>query len=153
MLSVEESLCDEVTHSAFKLHELGYKIHCTKGTKKFMDKVGVPCVALEYPCDMGVEGSNDEENVITYLKTGKIDLCINIPTHKSKRLNDNYDMRRTAVDFNVPLMTNMQVVNVFTNAANLYHAGEFTGLDAKKLFDYYKEEKEVDAWTDPNEFH
>ena len=150
LMSVEESLCPKMTHSAFKLHEMGYKLHATKRTKEFMDKVGVPTVLLAYPSEVEEAGGED---VLTYLKAGKIDLAINVPTHKSKRLEDNYLMRRTAVDFNVPLMTNMQIVEVFTNAAHLYQEGELTGIEGRKLFDYYKEEDESEAWTDPKEFH
>lgn len=149
LISIEESMCPDATHSMFKLHEMGYKLHATRKTKAFMDKVGVPTQVLEYPTEPGSDG----EDVTTYLKTGKIDLAIQIPTHKSTRLADNYQIRRTAVDFNVPLMTNMQIVNVFTNAANLHKTGELTGIEGRKLFDYYKEEDTSEAWTDPTEFH
>jgi len=45
-----------------------------------------------------------------------IGLVINIPNYESKWLEDNYQMRRTAVDYGVPLLTNMDLVKVFTEA-------------------------------------
>ena len=45
-----------------------------------MEKRGVPVKLLHYPTDVG-----KEPNVSTYIKEGKIDLTINIPTHESDR--------------------------------------------------------------------
>jgi carbamoyl-phosphate synthase large subunit len=41
-------------------------------------------------------------------------LIINIPTHYLKReLEDGFIIRRRAVDLNIPLLTNLQIVSVF----------------------------------------
>jgi len=148
LLSVQDTLADEFVHSAWKLHELGYELYATEKTAKVMEKRGVPVKLLHYPTDVG-----KEPNVSTYIKEGKIDLTINIPTHESDRLEDNYEMRRAAVDYGVPLLTNLQLVQTFADAAKLYKKGELLGLDSKSLFQHYEEEKASDAWTDEKEFH
>ena len=63
-------------------------------------------------------GNSDvkERNVIDTIKNNEMDLVINIPTYKSERLEDNFQIRRTAIDYSVPLLTNMNLVQVFTDA-------------------------------------
>jgi len=84
-----------------------------------------------------------------------IGLVINIPNYESKWLEDNYQMRRTAVDYGVPLLTNMDLVKVFTEAIYQHskNPNQFTGLEPVSLFEHYQTESDEDAWTDPTEFH
>lgn len=151
LISVQESLSDEITHSAYQLHELGYNLYGTKATSDMLNKNGVPCTPVAYPSEK-VEGS-DELNVVDMLRANDIGLCINVPTYESKRLEDNFLMRRTAVDHAVPLLTNLQLVKVFANAVHKLKKGEMLDLDAKTLFEHYKDESDDDAWTSPSEFH
>mmetsp|Transcript_26616 Transcript_26616/g.54848 ORF Transcript_26616/g.54848 Transcript_26616/m.54848 type:complete len:81 (+) Transcript_26616:1-243(+) len=80
-------------------------------------------------------------------------MVVNVPTYESKRLEDNFLMRRTAVDFGIPLLTNMNLVKVFADAASKHVKGELVGLDAQTLFEHYQSETDEDAWTTPDEFH
>ena len=58
-----------------------------------------------------------EPNVLTYLKEKKIDLIINIPKNLSKgELNNDYKIRRTAVDFGIGLITNARLAKAFIQA-------------------------------------
>eukprot|EP00934_Nitzschia_sp_Nitz4_P008454 Nitzschia sp. Nitz4//scaffold7_size249615//193132//197941//NITZ4_001201-RA/size249615-augustus-gene-0.14-mRNA-1//1//CDS//3329558514//8444//frame0 len=148
MVSVQESLQDKFTHSAWQLHELGYTLYATKNTAEILKKNRVPCVAVAYPTE---EGSADLPNAIDLIKNGEIGLCINIPTHESTKLEDNYLMRRTAVDFGVPLLTNTNLVKVFADA--VYAHDKDHGLEPKTLFEHYESETDSDAWTNPSEFH
>jgi len=148
LVSVQESLADEMTHSVWQLHELGYNLYATPKTAKALEKNGVPVTVLQYPTE-----KTDANNVMDFLKNDKIDMVINIPTHESDRLEDNFLMRRTAVDFGIPLLTNPQLVKIFTNAAAEQKKGNMVGLDAKSLFEHYQDEKEEDAWTGAKEFH
>ena len=55
-----------------------------------------------------------EPNVMTYLKERKIDLVINIPkSFEEEELTNDYLIRRRAVDFNIPLLTNPQNTKLF----------------------------------------
>lgn len=40
---------------------------------------------------------------------GHIDLVVNLPNNNTKFLKDNFQIRRMAVDYGVPLITNFQV--------------------------------------------
>ena len=62
--------------------------------------------------------ANKEPNPATMIMRKKIDLVINIPKdiQDKKEEIDLATMRRLAVDFGVPLITNLQVAKLFVEA-------------------------------------
>jgi carbamoyl-phosphate synthase (ammonia) len=150
LFSVHEIQIDEITHSAYQLHELGYKIYATRATARALQKRHVPCEEVAYPIEKG-----PEKTAIDLIKSKAICLVVNIPTHKSTRLEDNFLIRRTAVDFGVPLLTDMNLIKCFTDAiyVNKMEKGKMVGLHPRTLFEHYAAETDSDAWTKPNEFH
>ena len=150
LVSVQGELQDSFTHSAWALHELGYNLFATPATAEVLKKNSVPCTVVAYPTDE----NSDLPSCIDMIKNDEINLVINVPTHKSTRLQDNYQMRRTAVDFGVPLLTNMNLVQCFTDAVYKHHReGGLVGLEPKTLFEHYAQESDADAWTSKDEFH
>ncbi|MBL7055922.1 carbamoyl-phosphate synthase (glutamine-hydrolyzing) large subunit [Candidatus Woesearchaeota archaeon] len=94
--------------SAKKLKEMDLDIFATKGTYEFLKKNGVKAKKLFWPLE------KKEPNILSYLKSGKIDLVINIPKNfEELELNNDYLIRRKAVDFNIPLITNAQNAKMF----------------------------------------
>ena len=66
-----------------------------------------------------------EPNILTYLSEGKIDLVINIPKNAEKtELENDYVIRRKAVDMNIPLITNIQFAKRFAKSLGLYSLEE-----------------------------
>ena len=52
--------------------------------------------------------------MLDYLKEKMIDLVINIPKDlSSHELSNDYSIRRGAVDFNIPLITNSRLASAF----------------------------------------
>lgn len=90
------------------LVQKGYVIYATKGTQEFFSKNGIDATVLYWP---------DEEkkpNTLDYLKEKKIDLVINIPKNLSPdELYNDYEIRRNAVDLNIPLITNSRLAKAF----------------------------------------
>jgi len=148
LVSVQSDLQDDFTHAAYQLHEVGYELHATAKTAEVLKKNRVPCTVVAYPTDT----ESSLPNAIEMIKTGEIGLVINIPTNNSTRLEDNFQMRRNAVDFGVPLLTNMNLVKMFTAAVHMHRNGKID-LEPKTLFEHYGAESNDDAWTDPSEFH
>jgi carbamoyl-phosphate synthase large subunit len=101
----------ELLQSAKMLVERGYNLFATPGSAKFLADSDVPVTTLYWP---------DEEktpNTLEYLKSRKIDLVINIPKNLSKtELYNDYEIRRAAVDFNIPLITNARLASAFIYA-------------------------------------
>jgi len=93
------------------LDKMGYKFYATKGTADFMEANGVKAEVLQWPLE------NKEPNTLSYIADGKIDLVINIPKNIEKEeLDNDYLIRRKAVDFDVPLITNLQLAKRFAEA-------------------------------------
>merc|ERR1712183_63512 len=107
-------------------HKIGYTLYATRTTGEHLKSNGVPVSILSYPTE--VTNKKETPNTLDYIKSKQVDLVINIPTYESKRLEDNFQMRRTAVDFGVPLLTNMNLVKVFTDAATQQKKGKLVGL-------------------------
>ena len=81
--------------------EKGYNLFATRGTAQFLEMNGIPCTMLHWPDE------DKKPNTLDYLKNKMIDLVINIPKDLSKtELSNDYHIRRSAVDFNIPLITN-----------------------------------------------
>ena len=53
LLSVQDSLRDEVIHAAYQLHQSGYNLYATKATYDFLQKCHVPCHLLNFPNQPG----------------------------------------------------------------------------------------------------
>jgi carbamoyl-phosphate synthase large subunit len=93
------------------LHSMGYTFYATQGTADFMKENGIPAEILYWPSE------EKEPNTLTYIAEGKIDLVINIPKNiEREELDNDYLIRRKAVDFNVPLITNIQLAKRFVEA-------------------------------------
>jgi carbamoyl-phosphate synthase large subunit len=60
-------------------------------------------------------------NAFDLIKNKKIDWVINIPKNlSSEELNNDYTIRRAAVDFNIPLITNARLASAFIYAITKY---------------------------------
>ncbi len=99
----------ELLTSAKMLRDREYNIFATEGTSRFFRENGVENTHLHWP---------DEEdrapNTIDFIREKKIDLVINIPKNYTKReLKNGYQIRRNAIDFNIPLITNARVASAF----------------------------------------
>ena len=101
----------ELLTSARMLVERGYNLFATHGSAKFLSDNDVPVTALYWPDE------KESPNTLEYLKNRKIDLVINIPKNLSKNeLYNDYEIRRAAVDFNIPLITNARLASAFIYA-------------------------------------
>jgi len=94
----------ELLEPARQLIKLGVKFYATKGTASFMEEHDIPVDTLEWPL------SGKSPNAVDFIKARKIDLVINIPKNfQEEELTNDYLIRRTAVDYKVPLITNRQL--------------------------------------------
>jgi carbamoyl-phosphate synthase large subunit len=98
----------ELLNSCKMLSELGYNLFTTRGTQQFLNENGVDSTMLYWPDEA------EEPNALTMIRDKKIDMVINIPKNLSKNeLNNDYEIRRAAVDFNIPLLTNARLASAF----------------------------------------
>lgn len=93
------------------LVHLNLLIYATEKTAGFLRKYGVPAKSL-YKIH-----EEKTPNILQYFHKGKVDLAINITDlDVKKEVNDDYAIRRFAVDNNIPLFTNIQKATLFLKA-------------------------------------
>ena len=103
----------EFLESSKILEKMGFKFYATKGTAGFMRANNIKVKVLYWPLE------NKEPNTLTYIANKKIDLVINIPKNAQKEeLDNDYLIRRKAVDFNIPLITNIKLAKRLVEALN-----------------------------------
>ncbi|NOU17408.1 MAG: carbamoyl-phosphate synthase (glutamine-hydrolyzing) large subunit [Bacteroidales bacterium] len=90
------------------LQQQGFTIYATKGTAKFMKENGVSAIPVAWPDE------SDSPNSIELIKNRQVEMVINVPKNLSrKELDNDYSIRRSAIDFNVPLITNARLASAF----------------------------------------
>ena len=93
-----------------------------------MKEHGIDSEVLYWPLE------EQEPNTLTYIANGKIDLVINIPKNIEKEeLDNDYLIRRKTIDFNVPLITNLQLAKRFVEAL---HRTSLNDLKIKSWNEY-----------------
>ncbi|MDR2518633.1 MAG: carbamoyl-phosphate synthase (glutamine-hydrolyzing) large subunit, partial [Spirochaetaceae bacterium] len=109
--------------SARKLVTMGYELYASRGTAKYLCSQGIQAAALNWPLE------SKEPNIAGYIMRREIDMIINIPkNNRKKELKNDYIIRRLAVDFDVPLFTNIKTAKAFIDALEDYKA---KGLEIK----------------------
>jgi carbamoyl-phosphate synthase large subunit len=97
------------------LRHMGFRIYATEHTAETLRSSGVDGVAVLHK----VREVGKNPNIVDYLQKGKIDLVINIPMptnteEYSDILRDEYTIRRLATEFNVPVLTNLELASALT---------------------------------------
>ena len=81
------------------LHDLGFRIVATRGTKEAIERMGIPAEELK---KIG-EGS---PHVVDWIDRGDVDLVVNTPTGWGAR-TDGWEIRRAAVTHGIPCLTTL----------------------------------------------
>ena len=94
------------------LVEHGYKLYATPGTSRYLTQNGVPNTLVHWPSEEG-----QEPQVLDIMHNHGIDFVVNVPKDLTPReLTNGYKIRRTAIDLNIPLITNARLASAFINA-------------------------------------
>ncbi len=98
----------ELLEACKLLQQKGYSLFATRGTAQFLAANDISSTVLAWPDE------DKHPNTLEYLRERKIDLVINIPKDlSSSELDNDYTIRRSAVDFNIPLITNARLASAF----------------------------------------
>ncbi|MFZ0389719.1 MAG: carbamoyl phosphate synthase large subunit, partial [Calditrichia bacterium] len=109
----------ELLESVRRLRELEIQFYATAGTARFLQENGIEATPLFWPLD------DKQPNTVDYIKSGKIDLVINIPkNYRQEELTKGFLIRRAAADNNIPLITNRQFAMRFAEAIRRLNAGD-----------------------------
>ena len=104
------------------LHDHGFRIVATRGTKEAIERMGIPATELK---KIG-EGS---PNVVDWIENGEVDLVVNTPTGSGAR-SDGWQIRRAAIARGIPCLTTL---SGGLAAARAIAAGRQGGADVLSL--------------------
>ncbi|NTV19608.1 MAG: carbamoyl phosphate synthase large subunit, partial [Bacteroidales bacterium] len=101
----------ELLNSARILTQNGFNLFASPETYLFLKSNNIESVKLHLPDE------NKDPDIIDFIKHKKIDLVINIPKSlTTNALSNDYLIRRAAVDYNIPLITNARLASAFIYA-------------------------------------
>ncbi|MCL2502940.1 MAG: ATP-grasp domain-containing protein, partial [Bacteroidales bacterium] len=103
----------ELLEACQMLQAQGYKLYATEGTQKFLAHHQVEATIVSWPD----ETTPKYKDIIKLIANHEVDLVINIPKDHTKReLTNGYKIRRSAIDHNIPLLTNARLAGAFIRA-------------------------------------
>ncbi|KAI9498172.1 hypothetical protein BDB00DRAFT_867822 [Zychaea mexicana] len=119
-----------------KLHQLGYNIFATTGTADFISEHDIPVKHLESLDGDAGDKLKAEYSLQQHLSNNLIDMYINLPSRNRYRrpasyMSKGYRSRRMAVDYSIPLLTNVKCAKVFIEALARNKEFEVSGVDYK----------------------
>jgi carbamoyl-phosphate synthase large subunit len=95
---------------ARQLKLMGFNIYATQHTAEAITSAGEKDIQVLHK----VREIDKKPNIADYIREGKIDLVVNIPLVRASQdqedvLRDEYTIRRLAVEYNVPILTNLEL--------------------------------------------
>ena len=106
----------DILGACHMLAKSGLKIYATDGTCRYLNENGIPATRVLWPHETE-ENGGEHKAALDLIREHEVDLVINIPknfTHNE--LSNGYKMRRAAIDFNVPLITNSRLATAYIRA-------------------------------------
>lgn len=124
--SVEDKA--EFLGAARKFQQLGFNIFATEGTSNFLKDHDINNTKL-YKVS-----TKKKPNLLDAIMERKVELVVNIPkSYSHEESTDGYIIRRKAIDYNIPLITNLQVAEVIVEALD---RGAHKRLEIKEWSEY-----------------
>ncbi len=115
---------------AAKRLAMQYKIYATEHTAEELCNNGVPCEVLHKVTE------SEKPNILDYITNRELKLVVNIPSTDDRAYEDEYLIRRKAVEFGIPVITNMELLEKFVNA--VAHP-----LDINNMIDFESQKAEI----------
>lgn len=106
---------------AKKMANLNFKIYATQHTGEALKKNGIKCDILHKISE------REKPNILDYIISRQLKLVVNIPriggVQPKQIIDDGYLIRRKAVEFGVPVITNLDLAVTFADAIERKHGG------------------------------
>ncbi len=123
----------ELLPAVKKLDALGYKLFATAGTADFIQEHGIPVQFLEVSSD---KDQKSEFSLTEHLANNLIDMYINLPSSNRFRrpasyISKGYLSRRMAIDYAIPLVTNVKCAKLLIEALARNIQLEVSSIDAQ----------------------
>ncbi len=107
--SIVATIADRDKDEALPLLEgfsrLGFSIIATEGTARVLQKQGIPVQCVKKIA----EGTT---NIVDLLQAGAVDFVVNTLSNGRSQLTDGFQIRRVAVEMNIPVLTSLETLKV-----------------------------------------
>ncbi|XP_058443628.1 CAD protein [Malaya genurostris] len=111
------------------LHKMGYKLYASMGTGDFYTEHGVDVECVQWTFDAAVTGeenggAGELRHLAEFLANKQFDMVINLPMRGggarrvSSFMTHGYRTRRLAVDYSIPLVTDVKCTKLLVEAMN-----------------------------------
>jgi len=131
-----EELKKKIVPLGKALREMGFKIYATEHTAETLRNAGVNNISVLHK----VREVGMNPNIVNYLQKRKIDLVINIPMPNtagkySEILKDEYTIRRLAIEFNIPVVTNLELASALIKVLEQRDSNKLTVRSLNEYMD------------------
>lgn len=111
----------EMLEAARRLSQHGYNIFATAGTSRYLTENGIENQRVLWPSEVEALVEDAPEaalpRALDMLRDKQIDMVVNVHKNFSTgELTNGYKIRRAAIDFNIPLLTNARLASAFIYA-------------------------------------
>lgn len=113
LASISNNYKEEFLNVAKELDALGFKFKATAGTKESLEEIGIEA---ELACKIGIEG----RDVIEVIKSGDVDLVINIPNKGRNARTDGFKIRRAAVEKKIHCITAIDTLKAMVDIKKMH---------------------------------
>ena len=111
----------DMLEAARRLSQHGYNIFATAGTSRYLTENGIENQRVLWPSEVEALVEDAPEaalpRALDMLRDKQIDMVVNVHKNFSTgELTNGYKIRRAAIDFNIPLLTNARLASAFIYA-------------------------------------
>ncbi|MGQ9543983.1 MAG: carbamoyl-phosphate synthase large subunit [Candidatus Bathyarchaeia archaeon] len=129
-ISVKDKDKNKAVPVARSLKNLGFEILATKGTAEYLAKSGIETKLIP-------KKTEGRPNIVDLIINGDVSLIINTPSGKGPK-KEGYDIRRAAVEYNIPYITTMPAALAAVKGIEAIKKGKMT---IKPIQEYNAESK------------
>ncbi len=104
LLTVADKDKEEAVQLAGRFHEIGYRLHATRGTAEVLAEAGIPCSVVS-------KIGGEEPNLLNLIQDGNAQLVINTLTKGKQPERDGFRIRRESVENGIPCLTSLDTAN------------------------------------------
>jgi carbamoyl-phosphate synthase large subunit len=126
LITIADRDKDRIIATAQNFRDMGFTIMSTGGTKKFLEKHGVPSNLI-------LKVHEGRPNIVDAIKNGEIDLVVNTPSGRLSEYDDSY-IRKNAIKYKIPYITTTSAAYSSTQGIFERQNGEYK---VKSLQDYH----------------
>ncbi|MCS7119939.1 MAG: carbamoyl-phosphate synthase (glutamine-hydrolyzing) large subunit [Nitrososphaerota archaeon] len=128
-----EKMKKKIIPLARELKNLGFEVYATEHTADALRRAGLESIQILYK----VKERDKKPNILDYLIQRRISLVINIPSTDSEVnpdiMEDEYTIRRLAVEFNIPVVTTLELASAIVKILRYQAQSE---ISIKSLNEY-----------------